>query len=243
MGAAFSFLSNDQLFHSFLASPQSLLTGGADSLAAQRVGDLGTQGRPAVPRADKAPGATYGGSSGPVGEVRDAMVYYEKVSQLSLSAQFLGQMGGAGGTDSEFAAGDAANQLYFEFFAESRTEQLAFFQERTASTADRMDGAARETLVEASRRVAARFSMSVTLSGSALTSFAQSAEALPEADGETTEAFQAFIDQALELVDDLLGEVFDLLASFSAEEGGFQGELDRLLAELGQLGVHSARRG
>jgi hypothetical protein len=133
-----------------------------------------------------------------------------------------------------------AQQLTFDFFAESRVEELALFRERTAAVADKMDGVRRETYLEASRRVAVRFSMSVSMSGAALSGYGKASETLPEADDATFGDFMSLVNDALANVDEIMNQIFELLGDFFSGDGDLQTRLDQFLTGLSELGLFGA---
>lgn len=74
------------------------------------------------------------------------------------------------------AASGGAQQLEFGFSAETRYEESFAFTQRTRDAAAGMDGATRDTYLELSQQVAARFEMSVSISGESLGNFASLSE-------------------------------------------------------------------
>ena len=95
-----------------------------------------------------------------------------------------------------------AEQLAFDFFAQSRVEELTRFTQRTQTMASGLGGAQQTSFVQASQQVAAHFEFSMTISGAALNGFVNGAEGLQDNEG----LFGEFIDltqQFLEMADEL----------------------------------------
>jgi hypothetical protein len=136
---------------------------------------------------------------------------------------------GQGGEDGGTAASLQSAQLTFDFFQESRAEELAFFQQRTAAAGEGLDGERQSSLYAASKEIAARFEFSVTISGAALNGFAKTAEGAKES--------FPFLDKLLEATGKLLGQADDVLNQFFSQLDGMDGtfnaeKLDELFNEF-----------
>lgn len=165
----------------------------------------------------------------------NAFVYRSRTERISLSAQFQQATARVGGEDGE--AQVAARQLTFEFFAESRTEELVRFSQRTGAVAGQLEGAQRETYIEASRQVATRFSMSLEISGAALNGFANASEGLPEASAATIDDFNAFAGDALKQLDEIINRIFELLNDFFSSDADLDTRFAQFLKGIEELGL------
>ncbi len=136
----------------------------------------------------------------------DAVVYRSQVERAAVALrfqEFAGRFGRASGDQTqEVQVG--LQQLTFDFFAETRTEELLLFRQRTDAVAEDLDGTRRETFIEASRRVSARFEFSMSISGAALNGFAGAGEGLQEADGATFDRFLGLAADVLDKIDEML---------------------------------------
>jgi hypothetical protein len=171
----------------------------------------------------------------------EGIIYQSQMARASLSVQL--QQAAArvtgSGEEGEAVAEGAAQQLKFDFFAEVRTEELVRFEERTTAVAEGRQGAQRETFVEASRSVAARFAVSIEISGAALNGFAGAAEGLQDAEEGFFDQFLGFAQDALSQADEALNEMLGMLQDFFGGENNFQAMFQGLLdgfGDLGQLG-------
>ncbi|MBN2311328.1 MAG: hypothetical protein JXR94_20290 [Candidatus Hydrogenedentes bacterium] len=170
-----------------------------------------------------------------------ALVYSSQMQKASLSVQFSEAAASLtrAGEDGESAVELEARQLSFEFYAEVRTEELALFRERTGAVADELEGTQRESFVQMSQRVAARFSMSLEVSSTVLSGYSGAAESLPAADEATSDNFLAFVNEALGNSDDVLNQIFELLGDFFGGEGDLQTRFNEFLEGLSDLGLVS----
>jgi hypothetical protein len=169
----------------------------------------------------------------------DAFVYRSQVERFSLTVSLQEAAARVNGEDGESSAEAQAAQLSFSFFAESRTEELVRFSERTQSVADGLQGTQRESYLEASRAVAQRFSLSLTITGATLNGFAGASEKLGDTDGQTgIDRLLGLTKEALSDSDDVLNKIFELLdAFFSNTETEFQTRFNELLAGLQSIGL------
>ena len=132
-----------------------------------------------------------------------------KRPQLSLSARFqeisarLAKDGEGGAQVQEFNT----QQLEFNFFAETRVEELVRFQQRTEAIGDGLGEKKVTSLVEASRSISARFESSLSISGAALNGFTNAAEGASSL-GEIFDEVLGLTEQLLETADDLFNAFF-----------------------------------
>lgn len=164
---------------------------------------------------------TRGAVGDPAGQF-DAVLYHSQLEKVALSLRFQEVMALMAGAPDETTPSSEAlvgRQLAFDFYAESRTEELMLFQQRTGAVAEGLGETRGETYVEVSRHVAARFSMSMSVSGVALTGFAGASEGLQEADEATFDRFLALAEDALVKVDDIVNRLFEVLDALFKGEG------------------------
>lgn len=175
----------------------------------------------------------------------DAFVYRSQVERFSLTVSLQEAAARVNGEDGESGAEAQAAQLSFSFFAESRTEELVRFSERTQNVADGLQGTQRESYLEASRKVAQRFSLSLSITGAALNGFAGASEKLGSADGQSgIDRLLGLTKEALSNSDDVLNKIFELLdAFFSNTDSDFQTRFNELLAGLQSIGLLKAPAG
>jgi len=86
----------------------------------------------------------------------DVLTYSARMERVSLVAEFqkvreriAEAYENTGATETD----GGMEQLRFSFFAESRYEELAIFQQRTANVAEGLDGARQQAFVQASRKI------------------------------------------------------------------------------------------
>lgn len=167
--------------------------------------------------------------------------YSAKSTQLSLSARFEALRAKFQEAASENDAGGAtqiqSQQLSFDFFAESREEQLTLFRERSGAVADSLEGAQRESFAASSRRVEVRFSLSLNVSDVVLQGFNEGAEKTQSQGADALDRFLALSDEALRQADDVLNRIFGLLGDFFSGEGDLQTRFDGLLQGLQEIGL------
>ncbi|HOF39184.1 MAG TPA: hypothetical protein PLD73_03855 [Candidatus Hydrogenedentes bacterium] len=180
------------------------------------------------------------GFNGGAADTFDAATYGARVQRVSLAAEFqrVRERIAAvqeGGGNTVAAAG--VEQLEFRFVAESRQEELAIFQRRTAEVAAGLKGRQSESFVQASRQMAARFSLSVKLSGAALNGFAGAAEGLKNGGPDSLDQFIGFAQDALKQLDEKVSELFSLLHDLVQSGGELRERIDSFIAELRSLGL------
>jgi len=219
-----------------------LINGNAYSLLAKLLG--GSPSENVAEPAQNPPSADGVGedASQAIARQFDAFVYRSQVERFSLTASLREAAARVNGEDGEGGAEAQAAQLNFSFFAESRTEELIRFSERTQSVADGLQGTQRESYLEASRAVAQRFSLSLTITGAALNGFAGASEELGGADGQSgIDRLLRLTKEALSDSDDVLNKIFELLdAFFSNTDSDFQTRFNELLAGLQSIGLIDA---
>jgi hypothetical protein len=173
----------------------------------------------------------------PASETYDALAYHSYMERVSMSAEFQQiKLLASAGEDGETAAAAAEfTQLTFDFDAEIRAESLTLFKQRTDAVAEGLEGEQQETFAAASQRVAARFEMSMSVSGQVLNGFAGAAEGLQ---GEDTSAgfgqLLTLAEDALAQVDEALNQVFELLGGFFSGigEGDFEASFNEFINQL-----------
>ncbi len=217
-----------------------LVNGNAQGLLARILGvdPSSLAGKPAEQTSET--GGVEEDASQAIARQFDAFVYRAQVERFSLTVSLQEAAARVNGKDGEGSAEAQASQLTFSFFAESRTEELVRFSERTQGVADGLQGTQRESYLEASRKVAQRFSLSLTVSGAALNGFAGASEKLGDEEGGIDQLL-GLTNEALSDSDDVLNKIFELLdAFFSNTESDFQTRFNDLLAGLQEIGLIDA---
>jgi hypothetical protein len=180
--------------------------------------------------------ATGGGekSAPALAGARDMFVYQSVTERVSYAAQSAAvRTRGGEGAD---AASAEFRQLTFDFFAESRTEELAVFKQRTGAAAEGMGSDRAASFQAVSRRIEMRFSLSAEVSGAALQGFAKTAEGLPAASDKAFGDFMAFTSEALEKANEVMGKLLELMDGFFNGEGDFETRMRSLLDGLQSFG-------
>ncbi|GMV98983.1 MAG: hypothetical protein AMXMBFR84_01230 [Candidatus Hydrogenedentota bacterium] len=172
--------------------------------------------------------------AGEIAEQFEGFVYRSLVEKLSFS--YNSKQAASSGDEGAASSAASANQLTFEFYAESREIEVARFSQRIQNAAENLDGARGNRLVEAGRLTAQRFSLSVSISGAALNGFATGAEQSVNAD-EAFDSFLAFADDALSKADEVLNKLLELLDGFFKGEGDFETRFNNLLKGLQEGGL------
>ncbi|HIJ74262.1 MAG TPA: hypothetical protein HPP83_09195, partial [Candidatus Hydrogenedentes bacterium] len=121
----------------------------------------------------------------------NAVAYGGQIEHRVLSLRLQEVAARVSGTDEGGAQEFKTQQLTFDFFAESRAEELARFEKCTRAVARGLDGPVQENLVQVSQRVAARFSVSIKVSGAMLDGVAGGAEKSANAQEALIERFLA----------------------------------------------------
>jgi hypothetical protein len=143
---------------------------------------------------------------------------------------------GANSANNEAEGAVTDRQLTFDFFAESRTEELVLFSQRSREVADGLESTQKSTYLEVSRQVATRFKMSATLSGESLAGFNNAAEELGGA-REIFEKFMALATGLLKQTEEMFNEFFSAFSgTHSVKAGSFSEKMQHFLeAFLGDL--------
>jgi hypothetical protein len=180
------------------------------------------------------------GGADTLSQAFEALIYRKQSVQTAVS---LSSTRTAASISNENGSASAvSDQLEFSFYREVRSEELAQFRQRTEATAEGLGGS-RETYVQASQRVAARFELSITISGEALVNYAGASEELADQEDLLNKLLE-FANGLLDKADDLFNEFFSTLAgggTSSFEDlfhklqqqfgGGMLDALSRLLGE------------
>ncbi len=120
-------------------------------------------------------------------------------------------------------------QMTFDFFNETRIEELARFSRRTQAVGEGLEGAQQTSYMEASRQVAMRFSASMSISGSALNGFANVSEAGQD-QSDFMDQLIGFAKQLLEAGDALFSEFLSMFDGSSL--GDFQDRISALFQQM-----------
>jgi hypothetical protein len=166
-------------------------------------------------------------------EAFEAITY--RAEEVSLAYRF-SQAAARSGEGGDATA--QAGQLRFDFFFESRTEELALFRERTAAVGASGGTGARFAAVAG--EVAAKFELSITITGASLEGFAGAAEGASSAE-EIFQRLVAFAEKVLGESEALFEQIFSLLGGGPAKADGdfvdrFLQGIDEVLRQAGQLG-------
>lgn len=192
----------------------------------------GASGRDATPPSSGLPTAS---GSLAVGDF-DAMVYRSQMQRTSLMLQYSEAAARAATTaDGATQAEAYAQQLEFSFAAESRTEELALFRQRTTAVADGLSETQRTQFLGVSRSLAFRFRLSVKLSGSALQSFAGAAESLKSTGDASLDKFIALARKIFAKDDKSLADLLHMLEKGIRGSGDPEKRLQKFLDRLASL--------
>ena len=146
----------------------------------------------------------------------EGAVYRTLETRQSSSLQFStysAQLGS--GAKGEGAAELASSQLTFDFFQESRYEEVSFFQRRTDAVGAGRGAGSRESFFAAREEITTRFQLSLNISGAALSGFASTAEGAADSD--------ALLDRLTEITEKLLGQAEELFNEFFSQLDGGSG--------------------
>ena len=219
----------------FFNSPEHLgfrNPGAGPSINAALPAHLAAGGRrSAAPPEGNAPGAQ---------ETFEALTYNARMERVSIAAEFqhvreriTAALEDAGQTQSS----TGMEQLTFSFFAESRVEELAVFQQRATNVAQGLGGTRKQSFIQVSQQVSMRFSMSMTFTGAALNGFAGTAEALQNGNGAAFDQFLSFANDLMKQLDDIANEIFSLMQDMVQQRGELQERIDTFIGELRALGL------
>lgn len=171
------------------------------------------------------------------GDQLSMAMYHAQMQRVALQVGFQQTStvaGAASGGDDSAEAASQHMQLSFSFDAESRTESLALFNERTAASASGMEGSQRETYIQASQRISVKFQMSATLSGQVLDAFSKGTDKLEGAESDLLDKWLGLTQDALD-TDDIANQIFELLDGFFSGVGDGQDvgkALDKLIDQI-----------
>ena len=149
----------------------------------------------------------------------EAITYGAASQRISLSAkleEFMAQYTRGEG-DEASTSQISAQQMSFEFVAESRVEELTRFSEQSQRVSDGLSGPQQSRFTAVSQRVSFSFQMSMSISGEALQGFGNSAEGLMNLD----DMFGQMMDMAeksLDTAESLFNDFFSFMNS-GAKEG------------------------
>jgi hypothetical protein len=176
---------------------------------------------------------SLGGDPGlQVDEAFNGTVYYAQMEQVSLAVRLQEVRSQIAAAQDAQAQGVTGEQLTFNFFGEVRSEEAAVFRQRTDAVAQGLGGARQETYIEASRRVAARFEFSLSISGAALNGFAGASEGIQGGDPAMFDAFLGLAKDTLKNTDDIVNAVFDLLGAFFSGKGDLGASFTKLVDQI-----------
>lgn len=172
-------------------------------------------------------GDTVDTGAGSATQLHEAMMQYQEIARLSLAVQFqqVAAKSASSGAESETGtgtgAGEAAQatQLSFDFDAQMRVEQMVSFQSKTTQVAEGLDGTQKQTYLETSQQVAARFDMSLKVSGQVLLGFANGSQEIAQSDATTLDPFMGLMQDALAQSDEVLNQISELLDGFFGKGG------------------------
>ena len=164
----------------------------------------------------------------------DAVVYHAEMSKVALAVRMREVAAKAVQTadGSSGAAQVEAQQMTFDFYGEIRTQDLALFRQRTDAVAENLNGSQRQTYIEASRQVAARFKLSVTISGAALSGFSRASNQLKDGDPTAFNRFLGLVTDALGNTDDIVSQALSLLDAFFSGKGNSDAAFSKFINGL-----------
>lgn len=162
------------------------------------------------------------------------LIYHAQMQRVAAMVSFQQASAGESGEDGAAAAESA--QLKFSFFAESRVEELAAFQQRTSTVADKLTESQKQSYLQASKQVSARFEFSMTISGEALSGFAGASEAASD-DVVAFDEFLQLAQDTLQNADEIVNRIFQLLDGFFKGNGKFDAAFNNLIKDLFGTGV------
>ena len=192
-----------------------------------RIGHKSRKEGPAQPNQEQA-----------LNEAFEALIYRAQTTQLSLSAQFqeLSAAKASQGKAGQASTQLQAQQMTFDFFAETRVEELVRFNQRTEKVAKGLEGPQQTSLIEASKSISARFEVSFSMTGQSLNGFANGAEGLQD-NADMLEQFLGMSQQLLESADALYNEIMTLFDGFFGDSGedGLGQLVSQLLGSMNEL--------
>lgn len=153
-------------------------------------------------------------------EAFEGAVYRSLETRQSLSLQLASTQArlGQGGAEGGAGASLETTQLTFDFFKETRYEEVALFQQRTQSAGANLDSDRQASLYAASQEISTRFEFSLSISGAALNGFAKTAEG---ASGSNE-----LMDKLLAATEKLMGKADEFINEFFSQLDGTDGEFN-----------------
>lgn len=231
---AISLLQNSTFLPSIFSNNKSDSVSNLFKGSAAVKGDLS----PTAPRLP-VPEDTFQGNTLPTEDELSLLTYRSQMYKVALALQFretTAQLAG-GENEGDETTQVQSRQLDFSFAAEMREEELVLFQRRSQALADQMKGPRRESYIEASRAVAARFALSVKVSGAVLAGFTEGAETLQAADDASFDTFLDLVNRLLGDADEVLNELFGLVKDLLTGGGNLQARLTGFLENLQNSGL------
>ncbi len=187
-----------------------------------------------------------------VDDAFQSSVYQSKMQRVSLAVQlqqvrtrigeYIEQNSDAEGSETDAGASDTAataeaKQLKFDFFAETRSVELALFQQRTDAVASKVGGEQGQQFTAVSQQVSFRFQMSLEITGAALSGYAGAAENLSDSSSDALDTFMSFANDLLEKTNDFMNQALEMLQGFfSGGETNIQDQLNQFLQGLSDIG-------
>jgi hypothetical protein len=173
-----------------------------------------------------------------------ATVYKAQSQQVSLSVKFqqiAAQFASDDGDGQSQAAGFQAQQLQFDFFAQTRTEELVRFTQKTQAASDGMDGAQKSSYIEASKQVAAKFEFSMSVSGAALDGFTNAADSV-KGNSDLFDKFIGFAQQLLDAADKMFNHIMGAFngAAVDKPENTFTKMIEKMFKDFFGNGNNAA---
>jgi hypothetical protein len=173
-------------------------------------------------------------SGSPKAQTFECVTYHAQMERVSLAItlqQVRDKLAETQGDGTQAGAVDS-NQLTFEFYGEVRSEELAMFRQRTGNVAQGLEGTQKETYMELSRKVAARFQMSLTISGEALSGFTRASENLADGQSPLFDKFLGFGKDLLSSPDKIMDGILKLLGGFFSGQGDFEAAFTKFVNGL-----------
>lgn len=164
----------------------------------------------------------------------EASVYQKQTQTVSLSARFqeIAARLEEGGAEAAAPETDFdARQLSFDFFAESKTETLVTFRQRSDERATELPASRASSFTSVSQTIAARFEFSANISASSLEGFNNLADSLADNEsrfGELLNLAEGLLDAA----DALFNEFFSLFGQNEPAPYSFSNLFQQLRAAL-----------
>lgn len=177
----------------------------------------------------------------------EQITYRSQQTSLAVRFQEIAAQVAAGGDGEETTSAASAQQLNFDFFFSSRSEELTAFQQRTGDIGNGLNGSQKTTFASLSQEISARFEFSATLTGEALNGFANAAEGTVSAK-DIFEKLVAFASSVLQDSSEKFQEIFALLGGINGQDSqdfidAFIGGLTDAFQKSGLFGGGNAGAG